>query len=204
VVALTVDAEHPDRSRCGPGNCERVLEALAKAGVRATFFLQGRWVTAYPELAREVAAKGHLIGNHSHFHACMPLLSSAGQRADVIAAQEAIQSVVGVDPRPWFRPPFGAGLGDPGLTRTLGHLGYLSIPWDVDGADWEEGQTAAAVEEALVGGCLAGDGVRIVLIHSWPDQTAQALPLILDRLKQVGANFVRLDATLDRGSSLSS
>lgn len=107
-LAVTVDAEHPDRSRCSPGNCERLLQSLDRARIIATFFLQCRWVTAYPQLAREIAAQGHLIGNHSHFQAPMSWLSETGQEADVLACQEAIQSIVGVDPRPWFRSPFGA------------------------------------------------------------------------------------------------
>ena len=40
LVALTVDAEHPDRRRCAPGNCERILEAPDEAGIRATFPVQ--------------------------------------------------------------------------------------------------------------------------------------------------------------------
>jgi peptidoglycan/xylan/chitin deacetylase (PgdA/CDA1 family) len=193
-LALTVDTEHPDRRDCAPGNLERILEALDRAEVRATFFLQGRWVTAYPRLAREVAARGHLIGNHSHFHAPMPLLSAAGQEADIGAAQEAIQSVVGVDPRPWFRSPFGAGLADQGLNQILAHLGYRNVGWDVDGRDWEESRSAKGVEEALVAGVLADPGPRIALLHSWPDSAARALPGIVSRLLHAGTEFVTLNS----------
>lgn len=194
LLALTVDTEHPDGRSCAPGNLERILEALGQAEIRATFFLQGRWVTAYPQLAREVAARGHLIGNHSHFHAPMPLLSAAGQEADVMAAQDAIQSVVEIDPRPWFRSPFGAGLADPGLGQTLARLGYQNVPWDVDGGDWEDGKSADAVEEALVAGGLAGEVPKIVLLHNWPDPTARALPGVISRLIEARTEFVTLDS----------
>jgi len=192
-VALTVDAEHPDGSRCRAGNDERILDALGEAGVRATFFLQGRWVTAHPQLARAVAAQGHLIGNHSHHHVRMPLLSAAGLRADVLAAQGAIQEVVGVDPRPLFRTPFGTGRDDPAFDRSLARLGYRNVLWDVDGADWEADRGVGAVLERLVAGCLGGSGVRIALVHSWPDQTAAALPMMLDRLRRAGTEFVTVD-----------
>jgi peptidoglycan/xylan/chitin deacetylase (PgdA/CDA1 family) len=201
LVALTVDAEHPDRRSCAPGNIERILAVLDRAGIRATFFLQGRWVTAYPQVACEVAARGHLIGNHSHFHVPMTLLTTAGQEADVIAAQEAIQSFVGVDPRPWFRSPFGAGLADPGLSRTLVRLGYRNVPWDLDGSDWEDGTSAAAVEEALVAGGLAGEGPKIVLLHSWPDPAAGALAGVISRLTEAGTEFVTLDSYPVRSDS---
>jgi peptidoglycan-N-acetylglucosamine deacetylase len=196
-VVLTIDAEHPDRSRCAPGNCLRILGSLDQAGVRATFFLQGRWVTAYPEQAREIAQRGHLIGNHSHYHARMPMLTEAGQEADVTSAEEAIRSVVGLDPRPWFRSPFGAGLDDLGLTRNLARLGYRNVPWDADGQDWEAERSSRQVEDSLVEGSLAGEGTRIVLLHSWPDQAAEALPGILSRLVQAGVEFLTVDKVLD-------
>jgi peptidoglycan/xylan/chitin deacetylase (PgdA/CDA1 family) len=194
---LTIDAEHPDGSRCAPGNCQRILEQLDRAGVRATFFLQGRWVTSQPELAREVAQRGHLIGNHSHYHARMPLLTTGGQVTDVTDAQEAIQSVVGVDPRPWFRSPFGAGFDDLELTRNLGRLGYRNVPWDVDGEDWDANRSAQQVEESLVEGILSGTGVQTALLHSWPDQAAEALPRILARLADEGVEFMTVDQVRD-------
>jgi peptidoglycan/xylan/chitin deacetylase (PgdA/CDA1 family) len=194
LVAFTVDTEHPDRRHCAPGNLQRILEVLDRAEIRATFFLQGRWVTAYPQLARDVATRGHVVGNHSHFHTAMPLLSAAGREADVMAAQEAIQSVVGVDPRPWFRSPFGAGLSDPDMNQTLAHLGYRNVGWDVDGRDWEESQSAEGVEEALVAGVLAGHGPRIALLHSWPDSAPRALPGVISRLIQAGTEFVTLSS----------
>ena len=86
-VALTFDAEHPSRAGNHPGTEEAILETLAGAEVRATFFLQGRWTSAYPGMAGRMAGDGHLIGNHSHFHAPMPLLSPAGIRIDLDEAE---------------------------------------------------------------------------------------------------------------------
>lgn len=192
-VALTIDAEHPDRGGWAAGNCESMLATLNEFRVKATFFLQGRWVSANPALARRIAADGHLIGNHSHFHAQMPLLTGGGQETDLLAAQQVIQEVVGVDPRPWFRSPFGAGLGDPGLTTILARHGYRNIGWDVDGADWEEDRSAQAVEDQIVSGCLARTGLSIVLLHSWPRAVADALPSIISRLQSAGVEFGPLE-----------
>ncbi|MGC1184621.1 MAG: polysaccharide deacetylase family protein [Candidatus Dormiibacterota bacterium] len=191
-VVLTIDAEHPDRPGHQAGTCASMLASLRSSSVRAMFFLQGRWVSAHPELAREIVESGHLVGSHSHFHAEMPLLSEQGQMADILAAQQAIESVVGVDPRPWFRSPFGAGLDDPALNALLAQHGYRNIGWDVDGRDWEEGQTAAGVEEEIVSGCLAGATPKVVLLHSWPAVAAEALPGILARLLSAGVDFVTL------------
>ena len=80
-VALTFDAEHPSRAANDPDAPEAILDALGAADVRGTFFVQGRWASAYPDVARRMASDGHLIGNHSHYHARLSLLSPAGVRA---------------------------------------------------------------------------------------------------------------------------
>ena len=67
---------------------------------------------ANPSLVRRIADEGHLIGNHSTYHARMTLLSDEGLRADVRQAGETISELAGVDPTPWFRRPFGDGHDD--------------------------------------------------------------------------------------------
>jgi peptidoglycan/xylan/chitin deacetylase (PgdA/CDA1 family) len=57
-VALTFDAEHADRPHSPPGNEDRVLATLAEHGIAGTFFVQGRWAIARPEVARRIAADG--------------------------------------------------------------------------------------------------------------------------------------------------
>jgi peptidoglycan/xylan/chitin deacetylase (PgdA/CDA1 family) len=46
----------------------RVLDLLAKHGIRATFFVPGFTALAYPELARRIHAEGHEIGHHGWMH----------------------------------------------------------------------------------------------------------------------------------------
>jgi peptidoglycan/xylan/chitin deacetylase (PgdA/CDA1 family) len=111
-VALTFDAEHPDRPAAGEGGTQRILDELERAQVRATFFVQARWAMANPSLVRRIADDGHLIGNHSTYHARMTLLSDDGLLEDVRAAGDTISEIAGVDPRPWFRCPFGDGHDD--------------------------------------------------------------------------------------------
>jgi peptidoglycan/xylan/chitin deacetylase (PgdA/CDA1 family) len=170
-----------------------VIGHLADDRVRATFFVQGRWAEAYPVLARQVADDGHLVGNHSFYHARMPLLRRGAFATDVRNAQRAILQATGVDPRPWFRMPFGAGEDDPRLTRQLAQLGYRHVGWHVSGREWARRRSTASVVEAVVAGVMAhGDGA-IVLLHTWPDPVANGLRRIVDRLRDAGADLVRLD-----------
>jgi len=192
-VALTFDAEHGDRPRGRPDNAARILDALRAAGARATFFVQGRWALAYPELARRMSDDGHLVGNHSHFHSRMTLFSDDGLRADVTEAQEAVRDATGVDPRPWFRCPFGDGHDDPRVLGLLEELGYRNVYWRVMVEDWEPHRDGPVLaRDALAGIDRHGDGA-ILLLHTWPDGTADAVPEILSGLRDRGADLVGVD-----------
>jgi peptidoglycan-N-acetylglucosamine deacetylase len=170
-----------------------VLDELERLDVEASFFLQGRWVEAQPDLARHIAGR-YLVGNHSHYHARMPLFSIDGLREDLAAAEVAIRDATGRDPHPWFRAPFGTGADDHALVTALAGLGYRHVGWHVEAYEWEPGATGKGVAEAVISGAQAhGDGA-VVLLHPWPDPVAPALPGIVERLQAAGANFVRLDA----------
>src|SRR5262249_6838813 len=158
--------EHPDRPT-EPDVHERVVETLERHGIRATFFVQGRWAEAYPARVRVLASAAHRIGSHGFFHAEMPLLSPDGLREDVRRAEAVIREVAGVETRPWFRLPFGIGEDDESIHAALGSLGYRHVPWHADGEDWAPDANSHSVAEALVAGAIAhGDGA-ILLLHSW-------------------------------------
>lgn len=191
-VALTFDAEHPDRPAL-PGTAEAIVAILDRRAVRASFFVQGRWAEAYPETTSSIAEGGHLVGSHSHHHARMPLLTDAGLAEDLAHAAAAIESAAGVSPRPWFRCPFGAGATDGRVLAALAAAGYRHVGWHVAADDWEPSRGTELVAADVVGGVLAhGDG-SVVLLHTWPTATLGALDSILTRLVDAGAEFCRID-----------
>jgi peptidoglycan-N-acetylglucosamine deacetylase len=193
-VALTFDAEHPDRSGCPTGNADRIFDVLAEERIRASVFIQGRWAQAYPTVAKRIADDGHLIGNHSHYHARMPLFNEAGFASDIAEGQAAITAVTGVDPRPWFRCPFGAGHDDPSVIAGLRGLGYRNVHWDVELEDWEPSRMPEQITDDAVEGVRSrGDGA-VVLLHTWPAATAEAIGPIISGLRDIGAEFVGVDA----------
>ncbi len=192
-VALTFDAEHPDRPWCPPGNAERILDTLADRGVHATFFVQGRWAEAQPDTAARIRDEGHLIGHHSHYHARMPLLSDEGIRADIADGQAAIEAATGADPRPWFRCPFGEGHEDERVQAAIGALGYRDVHWHVELDDWEPWRTGEAIAaDAITGAQAHGDGT-VVLLHTWPGGTGDAVAPLLDGLAERGFAFATVD-----------
>jgi peptidoglycan/xylan/chitin deacetylase (PgdA/CDA1 family) len=191
-VALTFDTEFPGRPTVA-GVEEQILAALADAAVTGTFFVQGRWARANPEQARRLAEAGHVLGNHSNFHAPLNGFDDELLRHDVCEAQETIRSVTGVDPRPWFRCPFGAGQDDPRVLSALRELGYRTVGWDVDPLDWEEGREPDELVRLVLRGISEREGDAIVLLHGWPKATGTALPLLLDALVAERVELVAID-----------
>jgi peptidoglycan/xylan/chitin deacetylase (PgdA/CDA1 family) len=195
-VALTFDAEHPDRPANDAGVPDAALEILRNAALRATFFLQGRWVEAYPATASRIASDGHLVGNHSFFHARMPLLTDEGLRTDVREAEQAIKEIAHADPKPWFRCPFGIGEDDSRVLAALDELGYRNVSWDVWSYDWAYEATPESVEQAVLDGVIEhGDGA-VILMHTWSVPMRDSLPRIIARLRALGAELVTVAEVL--------
>ena len=190
-VALTIDAEFADRPT-EAATTARLFDLLAEEEIPAAVFIQGRWALGEPPLARRVAEEGHLVGNHSHHHAPMTLLTGPGIVRDVLDAEQAIVDMTGDNPRPWFRCPFGAGARSTRVIRRLAAAGYRDVSWHVDSLDWE-GASATLLADRIVHGTRKhGDGA-VVLVHGWPAATRDAVRASVRRLRDEGATFVRLD-----------
>jgi peptidoglycan/xylan/chitin deacetylase (PgdA/CDA1 family) len=194
-VALTFDVEHPDRPTLA-GVTERLVDVLDDRGVISTMFIQGRWAEAYPGLTEQIATAGHLVGNHSHYHARMPMFTTRGLVSDVLAAAAAIRHAAGVNPQPWFRCPFGAGAADRRVLGTLTRLGYREVGWHVDAKDWAARGPKALVDRVVRQTLEHGDGA-VVLMHGWPRVTPDAVGTIIERLRAEDAAFVTVDQLED-------
>ncbi len=192
-VALTFDAG------ANSAGLPSILQSLAAAGVRGTFFLTGSWAAANPEGVAAIVAGGHRVGNHSMTHPAFTGLSDAVIADQVRSAEQAIRAA-GADPRPLFRFPFGDR--DARTIATVNNLGYLPVRWSVDTLGWKGtsgGVTAQLVADRVLAALQPGE---IVLMHigSNPDDgttlDADALPQVISRIRQAGYGFTTLDALL--------
>ena len=190
-VALTFDAEHADRPEAV--GTERLLEVLAAVGARATFFLQGRWVESVPSVARALVDGGHVIGSHGYYHGRMSHLTDEGIADDVGRAEEVIRTASGVDPRPWFRCPFGDGASDPRVLRAITTAGYRHVGWHVDSEDWAAGATAEGLEGRVRDGIRGVGGGAVVLMHGWPAVTPTVVERLLASAEDDGVAYVGVD-----------
>ncbi|HEV8356175.1 MAG TPA: polysaccharide deacetylase family protein [Gemmatimonadales bacterium] len=109
-----------------PGATALILETLQKERVPAAFFMVGAHVRRHPELARQIAAAGHEIGNHTDHHRKLHLRGPGAIRAELDGAHRAISETTGCPPRS-FRAPHG--FRNPFLRREIQRLGYRMFGW---------------------------------------------------------------------------
>jgi peptidoglycan/xylan/chitin deacetylase (PgdA/CDA1 family) len=165
-----------------------VLELLAAAGARATFFLVGEQVRRNPSLAREIVAAGHAIGVHCERHRNLLRLTPAQTRHDIERAEAVIAETTGVAPA-LYRPPYGV-LNAAALRLARGR-GWRTLLWSHWGRDWERRATPQSIAACVTGGATAG---AVLLLHDADDysapgswrRTVAALPHVLATLAERG------------------
>lgn len=191
VIALTFDD--------GPNEpyTSQILDILKKYDVKATFFMVGKNVEKYPEVARKVAAEGNVIGNHSWDHPNLIFKTNGQIRREILKTGNLIGQVTGVNPE-LFRPPYG---GDDLMTLTQIHkLGYVTVKWSMSFEDWKQ----PGVDKILTRLPMVQNG-SIILLHDGNrlfhgadrSQTVAALPEIILQLKKEGYSFVTVPQLLD-------
>jgi len=185
-----------------PTTTPKVLDALKRECVHATFFLLGRNVEAHPEIARRALAEGHSIGHHTFSH---PLLSHMVHNE----AQAEIDRGIEVDEAalygrrskqptsPFFRfPGFAANRA---LLDALGARGIVVFGADVWASDWLP--MGPDQELSLILARIERAGSGIVLLHDTKKETAQMLPAFLRALKSRGFRIVHVAPAANQGGS---
>lgn len=157
----------------------QILEILRKEQIKATFFVTGLAVSAYPELLKRIASEGHEIANHTWDHQRLSYLSLTGQRREIERCSSAIWHVTGTRPL-LFRPPYG------NFNQLTLKLGIPVVLWDIDPRDYS-GIPADKIVEHIIDHAHGG---AIILLHDRGKlNTVAALPEIIRRLKEQGYSF---------------
>jgi peptidoglycan-N-acetylglucosamine deacetylase len=171
----------------------RLLDVLAKHSVPATFFMIGRYVERYPEIARCVADAGHAIGNHTQTHPNLIFSSAFQTRTQLEDCRRALTNAVGEHSN-LFRPPFGGRR--PQSLQVARDLGLQPIMWNVTGWDWDASsaeQIAVKVSRRIQGGdvILLHDGSHLSPEHD-RTHTIVATDHLISRYKSEGYHFVTI------------
>jgi peptidoglycan/xylan/chitin deacetylase (PgdA/CDA1 family) len=188
-VAITFD-DGPN-----PGDTLAIAAILEQYGVRGTFFEVGKAVVARPDVTKQLADAGHVIGNHSYQHDAFRYLDP--RYPELERANAAIRDALRVCPA-LFRPPHGTHT--PFMSREVTNRGMQLVTWDVSAKDWVESDPQKLAEHIL----QKVQPGSIILLHDGIDGNipadrsvvVKALPAILEGLKAKGLQPVTLDKLL--------
>ncbi|MEV0713522.1 glycosyltransferase [Asanoa sp. NPDC050611] len=194
-IALTFD-DGPD-----PTWTPRVLAALERYGAKGTFFVIGSQVVRYPELADELARKGHELGVHTFTHPDVATLPQWRRRMEYSQTQLALAEAAGVRSS-LLRFPYSstADAIDDNAWRLLtkaGELGYVTVVNDRDSQDWAR----PGVDQVVANMIPDGDQGAVVLLHDAGGdraQTVQALERFIPMMQARGYSFVTVTDGLRR------
>ncbi len=169
----------------GNSNTDLLLSLLKEAGAPATFFVTGEFCDKYPEDVKKIYDAGHEIGNHSDLHPHVEGININDLINDTRECSRKIKMITGSEPK-IYRAPYGEY--DDNVVSTIEGMGLKMIQWSVDSIDWQE-PDADTITERVVSKTESGS---ILLFHNDLENTSQALPDVLAKLKQKGFTFTKI------------
>ena len=184
-VALTFDdGPHPK-------DTPRVLEALAKHNVRATFFLVGKYAERHPNLVRQIHQNGHQLGIHCYRHLPFPLENPANLRAQLERTRNAIAEACGISSETirHIRPPYGAF-----TTRTLSLLtgwGYRLVMWNNIPPHWM--QPLSWTIKQVMSDAIPGSVIVLHDGHGHGARAAEIVDIVVPQIRAAGVEFVTVE-----------
>lgn len=159
-----------------------MLDVLDEYNAKATFFVGGSWADDHTETLREIARRGHELGNHGYFHKDQDKLNYEKNAEEIRMCGELVERLANVKMN-LFAPPSGAYSEN--TVDAAEELGYKVILWSKDTVDWRDRDQTLIYRRAtedIAGGDL-------VLMHPTAE-TASALPSILSYYRAQGLQVV--------------
>jgi peptidoglycan-N-acetylglucosamine deacetylase len=183
-IALTFD-DAPDEN-----NTYKLLDILKDHQVKGAFFMiGGTMVDANITVVQRANTEGHLVLNHTFNHPRLSNLDESGVISQLDQAATRIESITGHYPI-LHRPPYGSI--NPLVVNAVNAHGLTTVLWSLDSLDWTLKDPDAVVENVL-SNIRNGD---IILMHR-NRTTVGALPSIIEKLREMGYTFLRLDELLE-------
>jgi len=179
-IALTFDISWGE-TRTVP-----ILEILKEKNVtKSTIFLSSPWSQRHPDIVKRIKEDGFEIGSHGHKHDNYSKYTDEEIRSQIGKADTIITEMTGKKPG-LIRMPNGDF--DKRVLQIASDMGYSVIQWDTDSKDWTNPGTEAIIHNVL-SKAHPGD---IILMHASDSckETHLALPVIIDKLRQQGYEFV--------------
>ena len=189
-IALTIDAAWDD------DKTPFILETLERYNVKATFFLCGVWVKAYPEQVKAIHAAGHAIGNHSLTHPHMSKQTEEQIKKEISELDDEIERITG-ERTTLFRAPFGEY--NDRVILTVRSTGHEPIQWDIDTIDWKPERSSQTILDTVLPKLKDGS---IILCHNNGYKIEEYLPTLIETAQANGFEFVTVNELLLQGETM--
>jgi peptidoglycan/xylan/chitin deacetylase (PgdA/CDA1 family) len=167
-----------------------LLATLKEQQVKATFFLVGRRVQEFPELAKRIAEDGHELANHTYSHRREGELAPGELEDELLKTEDAMADVCGV--RTHLFRPAGGSLSPEGIAKVKG-LGYTLVDYTVNPGDW----WVRSSEDLLKGTFRGRSREGVVLLHTGNLPLVRALPVYIETMRAKGFRFVTVSELVD-------
>lgn len=187
VCAISFDAAW------GNEQTEELLDTLDKYNVKTTFFLVRQWVDNFPESVKEIAGRGHDIGNHSATHPHMAQLSASEQCQEIEDCNKAVEELTGCCPT-LFRAPYGEYNNK--LVENLQAQHMYCVQWNIDSLDWKDPSAEEIVSRVTKKLCPGS----IILLHNGAKNTPEALPKLIEAIRAEGYKIVPISKLIPAGA----
>lgn len=194
IAALTFD---------GGSNADganKILEILDQNGLKATFFLTGKFIEKYPTTVEKIIADGHEIGNHTYSHPHFTKLSEEEIETE-IKQNQALLEKLGGKQQPLLRLPYGDRNAQ--VLNLVSENGFINIRWTIDSLGWQGitgGMDREKVKEKIVSKTTPGS---IIMMHLGSDANrtnldSEALQEVIDELTAMNYKFLPLSELLQK------
>ncbi len=183
-IYITFDAGYEN------GNMPKILEALKKHNVKATFFVVGNFIRDNPEIVKQMEEYGQMVGNHSFTHPDMSTMDKQSFENELKQLEDSYRELTGKEMVKVYRPPQGTY-----TYESLSHakdMGYKTIFWSLAHVDWYDDKQPS-YEEAMDKLTKRIHPGAIVLLHSTSSTNAEILDELLTKWEEMGYTFGSLD-----------
>ena len=184
VVYLTFDEGYEN------GYTGRILDVLKEKDAHAAFFMTGSYIKRNPELVQRIANEGHLGVNHSYTHPSFPELTEEQIIFEIEEPARIYQELTGQEMPKYIRPP--QGVYSARALQITSEQGYKSIFWSFAYQDWlvDNQPTPQEAHDNVLANHHNG---AIILLHAVSSANTDALPQIIDSLRDAGYRFGSLE-----------
>lgn len=166
-----------------------ILDVLDEHDVKSTFFVTGTFARKNPQLVMEIARRGHEVATHGEEHKNPTSLQPQQLDRLIVEGAKTLQEITGKTPPPLFSPP--SGDWNRKVVERASKLGFQTILWTINTADWQLPPPKVIVKRALAG-CQNG---ALILLHP-TEPTLKALPSIITEFKSRGFTLTTVTRTL--------